>query len=139
MFNTFVNKLACRLSTRVFGIALIDPSSPRAKKALTVRCNFFWHDEQKMQHVGKQDVHLFFNEKAGPVHRIEATDYRERFSFANYNLDGFDNAAIAVLVIKRSNSGMGKIVPSYLRSLLIPSFVRTSKVRAEEVPSKVRK
>ena len=87
-----------------------------------------------MQHVGKQDVHLFFNEKAGPVHRIEATDYRERFSFANYNLDGFDNAANAVLVIKRSNSGMGKIVPSF-----VPSFVLRRYVRADEVPSKVRK
>lgn len=84
-----------------------------------------------MQHVGKQDVHLFFNKKAGPVHRIEATDYRERFSLANYNLDGFDNAAIAVLVIKRSNSGMGKIV--VYECTFVPSFVRTSKVRADEV------
>lgn len=62
-----------------------------------------------MQHGGKQDVHLFFNEKPGPVHRTAATDYKERFSFANYDLDGIDNAAIAVLV-KRRKSGLGNIV-----------------------------
>ena len=62
-----------------------------------------------MVYGGSKEFRLHINKMGGPVHRGEAMDYKERFMIAKYHLDGFDDAAIARLVL-RSQAGVKKIL-----------------------------
>ncbi len=64
---------------------------------------------------GNKEFGLLINKMSGPVHRGEAMDYKERFMIANYDLDGFDVAAIASFV-KRSKPGVAKILDRFVET-----------------------